>query len=163
MTADVFVSERPAVTGRGVTSERTDSGNTGVTANLPPGVYVTAYYVRRHRFTFYCACGREAHFSWSSGARCDETGALLCWQCAMSSPKPLALCRRCRTPKPWPLAHGHPESTCRECRQAGRSRPAPRECAACGSTFTPSRADARYCSPACRQRAYRARRSGGAA
>jgi hypothetical protein len=30
-------------------------------------------------------------------------------------------------------------------------------CAACGSAFTASRWDARYCSPACRQRAYRQR------
>jgi hypothetical protein len=28
---------------------------------------------------------------------------------------------------------------------------------ACGKTFTPARTDARYCSNACRQRAYRGR------
>ena len=32
-------------------------------------------------------------------------------------------------------------------------------CADCGRTFRPRRADARYCSGACRQRAYRRRRS----
>lgn len=30
-------------------------------------------------------------------------------------------------------------------------------CADCGATFTPARADAAYCSSACRQRAYRTR------
>lgn len=35
---------------------------------------------------------------------------------------------------------------------------ADRECVGCGSTFTPARSDARYCSPACRQRAYRRRK-----
>ena len=33
----------------------------------------------------------------------------------------------------------------------------PRTCADCGDTFTPARADAAYCSSACRQRAYRNR------
>jgi hypothetical protein len=31
-------------------------------------------------------------------------------------------------------------------------------CATCGTTFTPLRANARYCSAACRQRAYRQRK-----
>lgn len=34
-----------------------------------------------------------------------------------------------------------------------------RECATCGTAFKPSRADAAYCSSACRQKAYRARRA----
>ncbi len=33
----------------------------------------------------------------------------------------------------------------------------PHTCADCGNTFTPARADAAYCSSACRQRAYRNR------
>jgi len=33
----------------------------------------------------------------------------------------------------------------------------PCTCAVCSATFTPTRRDARYCSDACRQRAYRAR------
>ena len=32
-------------------------------------------------------------------------------------------------------------------------------CAGCGSRFVPTRSDAQYCSPPCRQRAYRARRA----
>jgi hypothetical protein len=33
-----------------------------------------------------------------------------------------------------------------------------RTCRACGTVFTTTRIDARYCSPACRQRSYRDRR-----
>jgi hypothetical protein len=36
-------------------------------------------------------------------------------------------------------------------------------CETCGETFTPTRSDSRYCSPACRQKAYRERKSEGAA
>jgi hypothetical protein len=36
-----------------------------------------------------------------------------------------------------------------------------RKCAGCGATFTPGRADGRYCSGACRQAAYRHRKAGG--
>lgn len=47
-----------------------------------------------------------------------------------------------------------------KCRQAILRRQAPRdrsrECDTCGNTFT-GRAGAKYCSPACRQKAYRAR------
>jgi hypothetical protein len=35
----------------------------------------------------------------------------------------------------------------------------PRDCAACGRSFTPTRRDAAYCSSACRQNAYRRRRA----
>ena len=34
------------------------------------------------------------------------------------------------------------------------------KCAACGRKFAPTRRDSRYCGPACRQRAYRARARG---
>lgn len=44
-------------------------------------------------------------------------------------------------------------------RKAARPRPASPVCAGCGETFTPPRADGRYCSPACRQRAYRKRQN----
>jgi hypothetical protein len=45
---------------------------------------------------------------------------------------------------------------------ARRIEPTPRACAVCGETFTPARSDARYCSGACRQDAYRKRKLGGA-
>ena len=32
------------------------------------------------------------------------------------------------------------------------------ECQQCGDTFTPDRSDAKYCSAACKQRAYRQRK-----
>jgi len=38
-----------------------------------------------------------------------------------------------------------------------------RACATCGEDFTWTRADARYCSNACRQSAYRERKANGAA
>ena len=38
-----------------------------------------------------------------------------------------------------------------------RGKPSPRDCEACGEPFAPTRADARYCSNACRQDAYRER------
>jgi hypothetical protein len=38
----------------------------------------------------------------------------------------------------------------------------PRDCQVCGESFTPKRGDARFCSNACRQDAYRKRRLGGA-
>jgi hypothetical protein len=44
----------------------------------------------------------------------------------------------------------------REARAAAR---AGRACEGCGEAFTPSRADGRHCTPACRQRAYRQRQA----
>jgi hypothetical protein len=55
---------------------------------------------------------------------------------------------------------------CRRCRQkvynARRAAAIARrnrlqQCATCGNAYTPKRADSKYCSPACRQRAHRAR------
>jgi hypothetical protein len=43
---------------------------------------------------------------------------------------------------------------------ARRVEPTERECVVCAERFTPARSDARYCSPACRQDAYRKRRLG---
>ena len=56
-------------------------------------------------------------------------------------------------------------STCsKHCGEQGynarRRKSAPTSCAGCGETFTPARSDARYCSGACRQRAYRQRNGG---
>lgn len=45
-------------------------------------------------------------------------------------------------------------------REARRSVDRSRCCATCGEQFTPPRSDGRYCSPVCRQKAYRARKGG---
>jgi len=44
------------------------------------------------------------------------------------------------------------------CRQAHRARAREKVCGVCGEAFTATRADAKTCSPACRQKAYRLRR-----
>lgn len=45
-------------------------------------------------------------------------------------------------------------------RERRRQARAGKPCVACGQPFTPPRADGRYCSGACRQRAYRRRKAG---
>jgi hypothetical protein len=57
------------------------------------------------------------------------------------------LCRDCRL-----------EREAREARECRRLRRTDTLCSTCGASFTPSRLDGRYCSNACRQRAYRSRR-----
>jgi hypothetical protein len=54
----------------------------------------------------------------------------------------------------WPCARDAESEQWRELRRARRANKA---CPSCGETFTPPRSDGRYCSPACRQRAYRKR------
>jgi predicted nucleic acid-binding Zn ribbon protein len=49
------------------------------------------------------------------------------------------------------------ERTRRERRDRRGPVPAVRQCGTCGTGFRPQRSDGRYCSPACRQRAYRSR------
>jgi hypothetical protein len=49
--------------------------------------------------------------------------------------------------------------TARETRQQRRDARGPHRCARCGEVFEPTRGDARFCSSACRQRAYRQRRA----
>ncbi len=56
------------------------------------------------------------------------------------------------------------EWDCPACAQVERIRDRVRRtttvCLSCGVTFAPPRADARYCSPLCRRRAYRRRNQG---
>jgi hypothetical protein len=56
----------------------------------------------------------------------------------------------------WPCAEHAENARQRDLR---RERRADRACDSCGETFTPPRSDGRYCSPACRQRAYRERQA----
>jgi len=71
-------------------------------------------------------------------------------------------CRRCRRPFYGAYARLHCSERCAELTRAARrdrtrDRDA-RRCETCAEHFTPPRSDGRYCSPACRQKAYRARR-----
>jgi len=59
----------------------------------------------------------------------------------------------------WPEVHCSPECTRAARNQRRRITPQQHECATCSKTFTPPRSDGRYCSPACRQRAYRQRQA----
>jgi hypothetical protein len=79
----------------------------------------------------------------------------------------LHLCRGCGR---WMFLTGHDSAVFRCCsarcyKRASRKRTKGRlsdvTCNGCGESFTPKRADARYCSSACRQRAYRGRRAEG--
>ena len=87
-----------------------------------------------------------------------------------------AECEECGRPVVFGLMRRHRRFFCSRCcankhnvrphnaRRAER-RAAAREgltCAVCDTTFNPSRSDARYCSAACRQRAYRLRKAGAA-
>ena len=67
-------------------------------------------------------------------------------------------CVTCGRPVVTVPPHGQRKnvSCCRRCRDLAYRRPrTERACAVCGTEFLPSRSDARYCSQACRQRAYR--------
>jgi hypothetical protein len=61
----------------------------------------------------------------------------------------------------WP--HGYCSEPCQKAARRDRERARSRRdrgrrtCGVCAATFTPRRSDARYCSPACRQKAYRQR------
>jgi len=85
---------------------------------------------------------------------------------------PPRACAGCRRPvsDPRRRRYGHPAPPRRwaacsfSCEQRARyqARTAAtrhKVCTVCGAAFTPPRADGRYCSPACRQRAYRQRRA----
>lgn len=74
-------------------------------------------------------------------------------------------CDRCGRPFLGALARRYCSDACGELTRASRrdrsrDRDA-RACETCGDTFTPPRSDGRYCSSACRQKAYRRRKGGG--
>lgn len=98
-----------------------------------------------------CAPGAKGNHPWAS------------WPWHVRQPIPSRPCAWCSRPY-----HGHPANRfCSErCANADRAerRRLARErqrsrclCAVCGRQFTAPRQDARYCTPACRQKAYRAR------
>jgi hypothetical protein len=53
----------------------------------------------------------------------------------------------------------HRDEQVNAARRAARARRRQTACSTCGTEFTPPRADGRYCSPACRQKAYRTRKT----
>jgi hypothetical protein len=87
------------------------------------------------------------------------------WRCTVRP------CGYCARPVGWYDDQARRRRTlyycCNRCRgraynqlqKARRSAARHLTCATCKTTFTPARADGRYCSPACRQRAYRQRRA----
>ena len=101
--------------------------------------------------TFCAACAKATHPEWE--------------RCGLAVKH--TACRRCGRKRYyqgrglWPHAYcteGCARHARRERRRRGRTR---REgaCRTCGQRFTATRPDARYCSPACRQQAYRERNS----
>jgi hypothetical protein len=72
-------------------------------------------------------------------------------------------CVHCRRPFIGALAREYCSDQCGELTRASRrdrtAERLPRPCAVCGDTFTPPRSDGRYCTPACRQKAWRHRRN----
>jgi hypothetical protein len=93
----------------------------------------------------YCeSCVRGWHPSWwetrGTAAPCVTCGQMIAGSRGREQPRTCS--RECGYHRPRRRAVRHE----------------PRACDVCGETFTPRRADARYCSPACRQRAYRKRR-----
>jgi hypothetical protein len=87
------------------------------------------WYHERPHVTICRRCGRRRHRNRGWGT----SRAYCCDACAHAAD----LKRRRSRRRTW-----HPKQTC----------------ATCGAAFTPTRSDARYCSPACRQRAYRQRK-----
>ena len=99
-------------------------------------------------------------------------GIGLCRACAHErryyswyGPRPCASCGREinqeYTAVPRDVRYCQGECAARAARERSRVSPADRECedCDCSKTFTPARSDSCYCSNACRQRAYRRRRS----
>lgn len=110
------------------------------------------------------------------GFRWSRTWTIVCASCRPprrwdTTNEECAHCRRgVGTTRSLDARFRRPRTFCTECcrvrwfqAQAKAARLAPRQktCAACGQAFTATRRDARTCSPACRQKAYRERPAGG--
>jgi hypothetical protein len=94
---------------------------------------------------------------------CPECGAKAAgsWRARRAKPWPCEACGRPVVDTGYlPPDHTACGSPCREEARKVRRRAQHDEqaCATCGKPFTPTRADAAYCSSACRQRAYRERK-----
>jgi hypothetical protein len=87
---------------------------------------------------------QTVHF-YDGGAPCEGCGRVVHNLCRDHRARAFC-CRRCEA-----------KVRSAEARDRRREARPPRPCEVCGETFEPTRTDAHYCSPACRQRAYRAR------
>jgi hypothetical protein len=130
----------------------------------------------------YCGeCGRAIgvdepvylHYVNANGGRCGNRITPCCIACVTAFLSPLSLsylevraaapCEACGLEVhfcagAWWHAHVACSQRCRKTLWRRPTRRAKdRPCNACGIEFTPKRSDARYCTPACKQRAYRER------
>ena len=104
----------------------------------------------------------QSHWHWNDDAEdlVDEPEAL---DYDSLSPLELQICPHCQSRRHPRTAHRSVYCTpfCQRAARYAKGREAralePRECEQCSETFEPTRSDARYCSSACRQRAYRQR------
>lgn len=121
-----------------------------------------------------CLCGGELPLphritrQWHRGRL--RQPRLYCDACIEKQPKEnTSWLKRCPACGVWMLSrrHRYCSEECGRSAKAARQRKgrerrrSNRRCAECGRRFTPQRADGKYCSPACRQRAFRKRKIGG--
>jgi hypothetical protein len=157
VTASGTEEAGPSVTGSGRHSQVTTHTRNGTCVtddgypheNMPPAVTCAG-----------CGTATTGPVDIGGGARPGPR----CETCRLSRKFPnwsFITCWRCgRTVYycgPWPGRYCTAECRRAVRQQRRRQRPATADCASCGQPYTPSRSDAAYCSPACRQRAYRQR------
>ena len=112
-----------------------------------------AGFIVYHKFLFFCeACGSRRVCRWT----CMERNCRACQRVVVEGPigkaplqKNCFCCDKCKN-EYWVEYR-------REKRL--RLRDPQKTCVICGENFTPARCDAKTCSPACRQKAYRQRRA----
>ena len=88
---------------------------------------------------------------------------VVCLSCSPGWGKghPTFYCKTCERPVYYAKRTNLPRYCCWRCQYIARLVcPVSIACSVCGKTFTPPRTDARTCSPACRQKAYRRRQQG---
>jgi hypothetical protein len=109
-------------------------------------------------YIFECpGCGEEFYVR---AAWVQPDGSLKCPRCDDTTrTRSFRWCPLCQQAKPWreferdPRDH-HPR--CLDCASAGtQAPPQPKTCDHCGTEFTPTRTDARFCSGRCRIAAHR--------
>ena len=115
---------------------------------MPPDVPMVYIPCRGYRSPKQCRCfGCNPPYSEWPG-HIEPYRIAHCWNCG----------REMRFEHNLPLRYC--SDTCRKAYAARQARQ--KRCPACGKAFMGNRADARTCSPACRQKAYRQRQTGAA-